>query len=285
MSRTRYFPAVWSPTRLRLGACYNQTTHLVIEQIFWQVFRKVTNQWRQEVLDLPPIAFSGPFGKLEWKRQPFLYGYSPAIIPRPPDWPEWLYVTGYWFLPQRKDWRPPKELLDFLESGPPPVYVGFGSLPIHNHEEITQLVIKSITNLGKRGILQLGRNKNNIQISDNAFQAGWIPHEWLFPKMAALVHHGGASTTANGLLAGVPSIIIPFAWDQPFWGYQIYNLRVGPKPIPRNKLTVKELTAALKTATTNQEVARRALELGRNIRGENGVVKAVEIFEKNLNYL
>ena len=283
MSRTRYFPAVWSPTWFRLGSYYNLMTHIAIEQIFWHVFRKTANQWRQQILDLPPVPFGGPFGKPEWKRQPFLYSYSPSVIPKPRDWPEWLHVTGYWFLPQDIDWRPPQELIDFLNSGPPPVYVGFGSVPMRNQEKTTQLVIKSLTDAGRRGILQIGRTeKNNFQISDNLFQVGWIPHDWLFPKMAVLVHHGGASTTANGLLAGVPSVIIPFAWDQPFWGHQVAYLGVGPKPIPQNKLTVKGLTAAIKTATTDRDIATRALALGRKIQKEDGVARAVEVFAENL---
>jgi len=283
MSRTRYFPTVWSPTLLRPGSYYNLMTHIAVEQVFWHIFRKAANRWRQTVLDLPPIPFSGPFGKPEWKRQPFLYGYSPSVIPKPRDWPEWLHVTGYWFLPKNIDWRPPQELLNFLSSGPPPVYVGFGSVPIRNQEKITQLVVESLTDAGRRGILQIGRTgENNFQISDNLFQIGWIPHNWLFPKMAVLVHHGGASTMANGLLAGVPSVIIPFAWDQPFWGQQVEYLGIGPKPIPRNKLTVKGLTEAIKTATTDREIVRRALALGRKIQEEDGVTRAVEVFERNL---
>lgn len=282
MSRTRHFPSVWSPACLRLGGYYNLITHIANEQIFWQTFRNKTNKWRQKVLGLPSIPFSGPFSNLEWKQQPFLYGYSPSVIPKPFDWPDWLHVTGYWFLPQNINWQPPQELMDFLHFGPPPVYVGFGSIPIRNQKKITQLVIKSLTNANRRGILQIGcTEKNNFQISDNLFQVGWIPHNWLFPKMAALVHHGGASTTANGLLAGIPSIIIPFAWDQPFWGHQVASLGVGPKPIPRNKLTLKGLTAAIRTATTNMEVATCALDLGRKIQKEDGVARAVEVFTSN----
>jgi len=277
MSSTRYFPAVWSPTWLHLGSYYNLTTHLAIEQIFWHIFRKVTNRWRREVLDLPPIGFSGPFGKSSWRQQPFLYGYSPSIIPKPPDWPDWLNVTGYWFLPQKKNWQPPEKLLDFLDSGPPPVYFGFGSVPVHNQEKITQLVIESLVKSGKRGVLQIGRNINNAQISDNVFQTGWVPHEWLFPKMVALVHHGGASTTANGLRAGVPSIIIPFAWDQPYWGYQVFKMGVGPKPIPQRILTANRLTTAIETATTDSKILNNASAVGKSIQNENGVERAVEV--------
>jgi len=172
--------------------------------------------------------------------------------------------------------------MDFLHSGPPPVYVGFGSTPIRNQEKITQLVIKSLTNANRRGILQIDRSENkNIQVSDNLFQVGWIPHDWLFPKMSAVIHHGGASTMASSLRAGVPSIVIPFAWDQPFWGYQVATLGTGPKPIPINKLTVEKLTAAIRTATWDKDITRRASILGKKIKKEDGVARAVEVFTSN----
>jgi len=283
ISRTRAFPSVWSPTWFRLGGFYNRMTHIAIEQIFWQVFRKPANRWRQQVLNLPPIPFTGPFAKPAWKNQPFLYGYSPSVVPKPADWPEWLYVTGYWFLEREPDWQPPEKLIDFLNSGPSPVYIGFGSIPVRNPEMLTELVLKALANTGRRGILQIGRTEHNIsQLSDDALQMGWVPHEWLFPKMAALVHHGGASTTATGLLAGVPSIIVPFAWDQPFWGNQIAKLGVGPPPIPRNILSVKRLSDAINAAITDRGIKIRAAALGEKIQKEDGVAHAVEAFIRHL---
>jgi len=283
ISRTRYFPAVWSLTRLRLGRGYNWLTHIAIEQIFWQVFRKPANRWRQHTLNLPSISLAGPFGKPDWKRQPFLYGYSPSVIPKPPDWPDWLHVTGYWFLKHSPDWQPPKKLIDFLNSGPPPVYVGFGSVPVRNPEALRELVIKALANTGRRGILQIGRMEHNSsQLSDDILQVGWVPHDWLFPRMVAVVHHGGASTTATSFLAGVPSIIIPFAWDQPFWGHQVAKLGVGPPPIPRNKLTVERLVTMVNTATTDKGIAMRTAALGEKIQKEDGVAQAVDAFVRYL---
>lgn len=281
ISRTRYFSAVWSPTWLQLGSRYNIMSHIAVEQIFWHIFRKSTNRWRRQVLDLPPIPFTGPFSKPDWKQQPFLYGYSPSVIPKPADWPEWLHVTGYWFLGHNPDWQPPPQLINFLNSGTAPVYIGFGSVPVRNQEILTEMVITALAYADRRGILQIGRTENNnCQLSDEVFQAGWIPHDWLFPKMAALVHHGGASTTANGLLAGVPSIIIPFAWDQPFWGQRLAGLGVSPPPIPRHKLTLEQLAAVIINTTRDSEIAKRAAALGKKIRHEDGVAQAVEVFSK-----
>ncbi|MFC1846699.1 glycosyltransferase [Chloroflexota bacterium] len=283
MSRSRYFPAVWSPGWLKLGGCGNRLSHVAVEQVFWQVFRRAANRWRKEVLDLAPIPFGGPFGKPDWQRQSFLYGYSPCVIPKPPDWAQWLHITGYWFLPPDPNWQPPNELVDFLEAGPPPVYAGFGSVPIRNQEKLTETVIEALSSAGKRGILQIGRAEiTNLRVSEDIFQAGWIPHDWLFPKMAALIHHGGASTTANGLRAGVPSIIAPFAWDQPFWGRRIAGLGAGPNPIPCKKLTLENLATAIITATTDNKMAENAAAIGKIIKEEDGVARAVEIISKGL---
>jgi len=258
-------------------------THIAIEQVFWQVFRKQVNQWRQHILKLPSIPLVGPFGKPNWKRQPFLYGYSRSVIPKPPDWPDWLHVTGYWFLERDPGWQPPKKLTDFLASGSPPVYIGFGSVLDRDPKALRELVLKALANTGKRGILQMGCvDQNNSRPSDDILQVGWIPHDWLFPKVAAVVHHGGASTTATSFLAGVPSIIIPFAWDQPFWGQQVADLGVGPSPIPRKKLSVERLAAAINTATTDKRIAMRAAALGEKIQKEDGVAQAVDVFVRHL---
>ena len=283
MSRTRCFPAVWSPAWLRLGGYGNLMTHSAVEGIFWQVFRRWANRWRKETLKLPAIPFSGPFGKPEWKeQQAFLYGFSSCVIPKPDDWHDNLHVTGYWFLPPDNSWQPSPELTAFLDAGEPPVCVGFGSVPIRNREEITDMVIEALKKCGRRGILQIGRTGNgNSPISDNIYQAGWVPHDWLFPKLAAAVHHGGASTVANSLRAGVPSVIVPFAWDQPFWGRRIEKLGVGPSPIPRRKLTVDNLAQAITIATSNKQIAVNAAALGSRIRAEDGVARAVDIVSRH----
>jgi len=283
ISRTRSFAAVWSPTRLRLGGSYNLLTHILIEQIFWQVFRHTVNQWRQNFLNLPPIPILGLFGRPDWKRQPFLYGYSPSVIPKPSDWPDWLYVTGYWFLKHRLSWKPSKKLTDFLSTGPPPVYIGFGSIPDRDPKVLKELVIGALVHTGNRGIFRIDCvDQNDAGLHDIMFQARWVPHDWLFPKVAAVVHHGGASTTATSFLAGVPSIIIPFAWDQPFWGQQVADLGVGPSPIPRRKLSVERLAAAINTATTDKGIAMRAAALGEKIQKEDGVAQAVDVFVRHL---
>jgi sterol 3beta-glucosyltransferase len=113
------------------------------------------------------------------------------------------------------------------------------------------------------------------------FMIGSIPFGWLFPQMAAVVHHGGAGTTSIGLWAGVPAIVTPFMGDQPFWGQQIYKLGVGPRPIPRQRLTIDRLAESIRIAVSDTPIRKRAASLGERIRAENGVARAVAVIEQN----
>jgi sterol 3beta-glucosyltransferase len=171
---------------------------------------------------------------------PILYGFSPSVIPAPSDWNGNTFITGYWFVDESENWQPPTALLDFLQSGSPPVYIGFGSMSNRNPEQTADLVIQALALTNQRAILLSGwSGLQKANTPDSIFMIDSIPHSWLFPRVSAVVHHGGASTTAAGLKAGVPSVIIPFFGDQPFWGQRVADLGVGPKPIPRKKLTAE----------------------------------------------
>jgi len=149
-------------------------------------------------------------------------------------------------------------------------------------EEAADLVLQALARTGQRGVFYAGwGGLKKEQLPANVFMTGSIPHTWLFPRMAAVVHHGGVGTTAAGLAAGVPSIITPFFADQPFWGQCVYQLGVGPKPIARRRLTVDNLTQALDRAVSDVEMRKKAASLGERIRNENGVAKAVTIIEQN----
>ncbi len=193
-------------------------------------------------------------------------------------------MTGYWFLDSPANWQPPQELVDFLKAGSPPVYIGFGSMSDSNPEALTKLVLDALAESGQRGVLIKGWGAlSNADLPDHVFQIDSVPHDWLFPQMAAVVHHGGAGTTSAGLRAGVPSIIIPFAVDQPFWGQRVANLGVGTQPILRQELTAEKLTAAIKIATSDEAMKEKARILGQKISAENGVKQAVEIIHSHLS--
>jgi UDP:flavonoid glycosyltransferase YjiC (YdhE family) len=222
----------------------------------------------------------GPFSSPALRGLPVLNGYSPAVIPPAPDWGDRVRVTGYWFLEPPADWTPPPALEEFLQAGPPPVYVGFGSMSSRKPEETAELVFAALKQAGQRAILLSGwSGLRAADVPPGVFMVESVPFQWLFPRMAAVVHHGGAGTTAAGLRAGVPSIVVPFFGDQPFWGRRVYDLGAGPRPIPRRQLTVERLALALRTAVTDESIRGHAAALGAKIRTEDGPRAAVEIIE------
>ncbi len=283
MSRTRAFPSVLAPISDR-NKQLNWLTHLIEEQIAWQPARGFINHWRREMLGLKPFPFMGPYGRLERERFSVLYGFSPSVIPKPSDWGDSIHVTGYWFLDQSSHWQPPAALVDFIESGTPPVYIGFGSMINRDAEALTRLILQAVVRSKQRAVLATGWDSlgNVDELPDTIFQIESIPHEWLFPRMAAVVHHGGAGTTAAGLRAGIPSVIVPFGADQPFWGQRVYELGIGPKPISRQNLSGESLAEAITHAVCDKEMRRRAVAIGEQIRAEDGVKRAVHVFQRQV---
>jgi sterol 3beta-glucosyltransferase len=276
-SRTRENPNFLAPA-LPLGGSYNWWTYLLSEQLFWQMTRVPVNRWRRESLKLKPLPLSGAFDLLYEKRIPFIYGFSRFVVPRPHDWPDWHHITGYWFLDGLDDWSPPTGLVDFLSSGPKPIYIGFGSMSGRAARHLADLAIEAVTMSKQRAVLLGGwAQAHERDLPDHIYATESAPHEWLFPRMAAVVHHGGAGTTASGLRAGLPSVITPFFGDQPYWGQRVYALGVGPKPILHTKLTAKRLADAITQVVTNQPIQCQAAALGEEIRAEDGVARAVEI--------
>jgi sterol 3beta-glucosyltransferase len=279
---TSAFPSVLTPQlpQTRLAKWANILSHRFAQQMMWQMLREADNKARTQVLKMSPAPFLGPFASLERKSQPIIYGYSPEVIPPPEDWPAYIHVTGYWFLEPPNGWEPPSDLVEYLQEGPKPIYIGFGSMLSRKPEETTDMVLKALASTSQRAVLSSGwggLKKENLP--KTVFMVGSIPHSWLFPRMAAVVHHGGAGTTGAGLRAGIPSIITPFFGDQPFWGKRVYELGVGPKPIPRPKLSTSNLAEAIRIAMFDAEIRTKAAQLGELIRAEDGIARAVEVIE------
>jgi len=236
------------------------------------------NRARKNTFDLPPASLNGIAATSPLKGFPAIYGFSPSVIPKPAEWRAEDHITGYWFLDPPDGWTPPPDLLNFLRAGPPPLYIGFGSIGNRNPAEITDLVLQTLKKTQQRAILLSGWG--GLQKTDfpaSIFMLDSIPFTWLFSQVAAVIHHGGAGTTSAGLRAGVPSIVIPFLGDQYFWGRRVQDLGVGPAPIPRSKLTVDRLAQAIQEAVTNTTMRQRAAELGAKIQVEDGIAKAIEI--------
>jgi sterol 3beta-glucosyltransferase len=278
---TKTFPGILFPQSLnRWGGTVNWVSHQVLRQIIWQGSRSGDTAARKQVLDLPASPFFGPHQSPYLHRYPTLYGFSPVVLAKPSDWQN-AHVTGYWFLDAAPDWTPPPDLMNFLEAGSPPIYIGFGSMGNRNPEETAELVLQALEKTGQRAILLAGwSGMQKEKMPDNAFLIKSVPHAWLFPRVAAVVHHGGAGTTAAGLRAGVPTIIIPFFGDQGFWGQRVADLGVGTAPIPRKQLTAERLAQAIQTAVGDRVMRQRAADLGAKIRSEDGVANAVAIIQK-----
>ena len=213
-----------------------------------------------------------------------LYGFSPAVLPRPADWGDHVQVTGYWFLDgERDNWRPDTELQRFLDGGAAPVYVGFGSMSSDGEENLTGIVFSALRRCGLRGVLATGwGGLTPAQLPPDMLMLDWVPHDWLFPRTAAVIHHGGAGTTATGLRHGVPQVVVPFFGDQHFWGNRVHELGVGPRPVPRRHITADRLAAAVRIAASEPAVRARAAEVGTLIRTEDGVSTAVRELRRRL---
>jgi UDP:flavonoid glycosyltransferase YjiC (YdhE family) len=265
--------------RLHLGGALNRLSHVGFTQLFWQSNRIAYAFLRCRDRTLPPLGgwpFRGP------NPTPILYGLSPHIIPRPADWGERVHLTGYWVL-DADGYEPPAPLRTFLQAGPPPVLVSFGSLVTGEARHLTGAVLDALAQTGQRGLLVRGWGAlADHDLPDSVLAVDSVPFEWLFPRVQALVHHGGVGTTATGFRAGVPAVVVPFTADQPFWGRQIHRLGVGPEPIPPGRLTAHQLALAIERMAGDAAMRGRAARLGARLRQEDGAACAVEILARYL---
>ncbi len=245
-------------------------SHRLSDAAVWLPSRRAMAQARQEVFgrrDRMPLK----------KPEAVLYGFSRHVVPLPEV--QGRRVTGYWTLPAGPDWQPTEALRDFLAQGGPVISVGFGSMGSADPSALGALVADAARSAGVRVVMQAGWNGMAGVSSDDILVAGDVPHDWLFPRMAANVHHGGAGTTGAALSAGRPSVVVPFVVDQPFWAARAAALGVAPDAVPRKSLTARLLGAAIRSATSDPAMRRRAEELGGRLREEDGVAAAVSAFD------
>jgi sterol 3beta-glucosyltransferase len=285
VSATKDYPSILFYTAPNFGKTYNLLTHFIFDKVFWAMTKSAIKEfWNNQIKT--KIDFStSPFKQQELSGMPVIYGYSQHLFKRPATWADNIYVTGSWIVEDEPDWKPPLDLVNFIAGGTAPVYLGFGSIKdISKFRETFEVLLKALEISGERGIIALGWNSIDWTepLPENVYLLDKAPHSWLFPQMSAVVHHGGAGTTAAGLNAGKPTIIIPHSADQPAWGKRVYELGVGAKPIPKAKLTASKLADAIKEAL-NPEIVKNAEEIGKKMRKENGVEAATQIISKFLN--
>ncbi|OHF01558.1 hypothetical protein CORC01_03048 [Colletotrichum orchidophilum] len=257
----------------------NYISYGVVDHMTWQGLGDVINKWRKS-LDLEKVAmFDGPMLTKSLKI-PFTYCWSPALVPKPRDWGSHIDVCGFFFR-DTPEYSPPEDLFQFLKAGPPPVYIGFGSIVLDNPERMVNTILSAVKIAGVRAIISKGWSDLAGSQSESVYWIGDCPHEWLFQQVAAVVHHGGAGTTACGLRNGKPTTIVPFFGDQPFWGDMVANAGAGPRPIHQKDLNLDNLGAAIQYCLTPQ-AASAAQAIATQMAAEKGVQSAVNSWWKQL---
>ncbi|MFF4527300.1 glycosyltransferase [Streptomyces bluensis] len=251
----------WGPV-LNRAAGHGVT--LAVERVFAETVRDLRAR-----LGLPRAGLGTVRKARERRGWPVLHGFSPLVVSRPRDWRTGLDVVGYWW-PYDRESQLPQELRDFLGAGPPPVFVGLGSATVPDAERLSGHVVRALRAAGLRGVIQRGWGELRGD-GDDMLTIGEVPHSLLFPHMAAVVHHGGAGTTAAGLRAGVPAVPVPVQFDEGFWAARLVALGVAPRAVPLRGLTSGALAAALREATADSSYGQRARALAEHVRGEDAV--------------
>lgn len=269
-SRTSKFPHPFASQSTAGGRIYNDMTYVMIDLALWTGTSRYINRFRRNILHLPSTTLD----RLELDHVPYLYSFSSSVIHPPKDWPDYIHVTGYWFLEDTREWTPSADLLQFLEAQDPRpiVYIGFGSIIVPDPAETTEIVVQAVLKSKVRAIICKGwsgrhqeedRSALLDQHAGTIYHCSSVPHSWLFERIQGVVHHGGAGTTAAGLRAGLPTIIKPFFGDQRFWGQHVEELKMGVCIV---KLTAEALTQALETITQNKAIVAKAKMIGETIR-------------------
>ncbi|KAL2467926.1 Sterol 3-beta-glucosyltransferase UGT80B1 [Forsythia ovata] len=284
-----FFTMPWTPTyafphpfaRVPQSAGY-WLSYILVDLLIWWGIRGYINDFRKKKLKLAPIAyFSTYHGSIS--HLPTGYMWSPHVVSKPEDWGPLVDVVGYCFLNLGSKYQPPEEFVQWIQNGLEPIYIGFGSMPLEDPKKTTNIILEALKNTGQRGIIDRGWGDlgNYLDIPDDVFLLVDCPHDWLFPQCSAVVHHGGAGTTAAGLKAGCPTTIVPFFGDQFFWGERIHQRGLGPTPIPISQLSVEALSEAIRFML-QPEVKSRAVEIAVLIENEDGVGAAVDAFHQHL---
>ncbi|MER5793101.1 glycosyltransferase [Streptomyces sp. NPDC001980] len=256
----------WGATGNRLAG---HGVNMAVEQVFASTVPALRTR-----LALPPQRSGAARRARERRLWPVQHGFSPQVVPRPHDWRQGLGVCGYWW-PYDGEAQLSNDVRAFLDAGPPPVFVGLGSATVPDAEQLSRQVVAALRRAGLRGVIQSGWSGLTAD-GDDMLTIGEMPHSILFPRMAAVVHHAGAGTTAAGLRAGVPAVPLPIQFDEGFWAARLVGLGVAPAVVPLRGLSVNALAGALRQATRDPGFTERAKELGERIRAEDGVAPVTE---------
>ncbi|KAI9654928.1 MAG: Sterol 3-beta-glucosyltransferase [Bathelium mastoideum] len=291
-TRTRAYPHAFAVPERKMGGAYNYMSYLLFDNVFWKAIAGQVNRWRKNELGLPSTSLE----KLQPNKIPFLYNFSPSVVVPPLDYSDWIRVTGYWFLDEGDNWKPPSDLTNFIakarKDGKKLIYVGFGSIVVEDPKALTKTVVDSVLKADVRCILSKGwsdrlgkqdasATEPEVPLPDSILQIKSAPHDWLFRQIDAAAHHGGAGTTGASLRAGIPTIIKPFFGDQFFFGGRVEDLGVG---ICMRKVNTSVFARAIWEATHSERMVVKARLLGETIRKEDGVGNAIQAIYRDMEY-
>ncbi|WP_456279697.1 glycosyltransferase [Bacillus sp. K7] len=278
---TRQFTNPVLPFAMRSGTLNRASFQ--INRLMTAAFFSLINKWRHETLGLPDkrSVFQDD-SVLNGKHIPILYGCSPSIIPFDQQWKGRVSMQGFWFLAE-DDWTPPPELSRFLEPGPPPFTVSFSSMPLRNPDHIVNMLQLAFKETGQRAILLTGWSGiKQMTASTHIFTSNSIPHSWIFPRSRAVIHHGGAGTTAAALKAGKPMVICPFSGDQPFWARKMRDIGAAAAPLKEKEMSVEAFISRINELVSNHTYSQRASEAAALIEKEDGIRLTVDFIEEKL---
>jgi sterol 3beta-glucosyltransferase len=214
-------------------------------------------------------------------------GYSPhlnllaaakSLAPVYPDLPATFAQTGAWFF-EEPAFAPPDEVLDFFARHPRPLLATFGSMGAEDGQSVAALLLAAARQAGTPLVLQKGFSQFALPPAPDLLVVGYAPHGWLFPKVAAVVHHGGAGTSTAACRAGVPSIVVPHLLDQFGWARVLHRKGLCPKPIPRRKLRVDRLARTIREALKEPGYHSRSRAVAQQIATEPGTAQAADLLE------
>jgi sterol 3beta-glucosyltransferase len=277
---TREFPSpAWPGANRWLPSSLNRPSYRAARYVTGAWCRKDVDRWRAADLGLGKPK--GRHDPLASRDVTVLHAFSEHVIPRPHDWPDTARITGYWQLPQTEDWTPPRRLAEFLDAGEPPVYIGFGSMPVADPARLADTIIAATKQTGTRTILYSLDPRVRRQLSQQTAITviRQAPHDWLFPRVSAVVHHGGAGTTGAAVRAGRPQVIWPFGIDQHFWAGRMEQLGVAVPARPVRALSKATLASAIDRAVTDATIKDRAAGLANRVRAQDGTGAAVAHLE------
>ena len=290
--QTHYFPMdptgnqpISSVRHQHMGAFLNESSYRLGYFLISTVEKRYLSAWRSENGLSARRILTHPDYRVGTHPVPVIYAVSPLLMPRPKDWDAHIRLSGFWFDESPVTWEPPQDLTDFLSRDPePPIYIGFGSMTGRGMNQLMTIVLRAVHAARVRAVVNLGWSGTRFSSTRNVYFGSYFPHDWLFPRMKAVVHHGGAGTTAAGLRYGKPSLIIPFAGDQSFWADRVWKTGCGPKPIPRDRLTVERLTRALLDLKNQPRYAHNAQRIMQGLAQEHGVQTAADQIEMEITH-